>query len=189
VQEKTAKYLTLHSFSANSARMSELSNKIKALRGDLSAEEAGQKAGVSRESFYRIERGGSVKFETLRAIAKAFELPEADWLELVAAWLRSEIGEDANKLWIEPKDGHSRLREGEDSQVARAMMLFTQLNPADRSEITKAMERPEVRGCLPAINSVWEKFNSSALDRARRGVVSAAKKRAGVGDAPAKDSQ
>ncbi len=141
--------------------MSELSNKVKALRGKMSAEEAGQKCGLSRESFYRVERGGSVKFESLRDIATGLHATESDWLEMIVAWLKYQIGEDAQKLWIEPRVGGSKLSDGATNQVGRAMLLFTDLNPADRVEITKAMERPEVRACLPAINSVWEKFDPS----------------------------
>jgi transcriptional regulator with XRE-family HTH domain len=141
--------------------MSELSNKIKAIRGQLNADEAGSKCGLSRESFYRIERGGSVKFQTLQAIATGFGLPESDWLNLLGSWLKHEAGVDAAKLFIEPREqAVSSLNDAESSQVGRAMMLFTDLNPHDRAEVLKAMQRPEVRACLPAINSVWEKFSS-----------------------------
>jgi transcriptional regulator with XRE-family HTH domain len=83
--------------------MSELSNKIKLLRGDRSAEDIAKEVGVSRESFYRIERGGSVKLSTLKQIATALRVPESDWLELLVAWLKSEAGPDARKLWLEPR--------------------------------------------------------------------------------------
>jgi hypothetical protein len=142
--------------------MSELSNKIKAIRGVLSAEEAGVKCGLSRESFYRVERGGSVKIETLRDIAKGFHISENEWLDLLVAWLKHEAGADAEMLFIESKRGGSKLHDHESSQVQRAMSLFTNLNPTDRAEITKAMQRTEVRACLPAINSVWEKFTPSS---------------------------
>ena len=137
--------------------MSELSNKIRSLRGKLSAEEAADKCKLSRESFYRMERGGSVKLATLKQIAQGFEVPETEWLELLTAWIRTEVGLDAGKLWIEPKRlGTSALRESEESTVARAMMLYQALNPSERAEIDKAMERKPVRDCLPAINRVWE---------------------------------
>ena len=143
--------------------MGELSNKIKAIRGALSADVAAKRCGLSRESFYRIERGGSVKYETLKQISVGFGLSQTDWLELLVAWLKTEAGEDESKLWIERKESSpSTLRDGEDSQVARAMMLFKGLNANDRKEITNAMRRAEVRGCLPAINRVWEKFEPSS---------------------------
>jgi transcriptional regulator with XRE-family HTH domain len=140
--------------------MSELSNKIKLLRGDRSAEDIAKEVGVSRESFSRIERGGSVKLSTLKQIATALRVPESDWLELLVAWLKSEAGPDARKLWLEPRETTpSVLRDKGDNEAGRAMMLFNSLNPAERQEIMKAMERPEVRRCLPAINRVWEKFD------------------------------
>ncbi len=137
--------------------MSELSNKIKSLRGTLSAEDAGEKCGLSRESFYRMERGGTVKIDTLRDIAKGFKLSEDEWLDLLAAWLKMQAGDDGLKLFIERK-GHSTKSKGSDSEIATAMTLFTNLTPDERQEILNAMRRPEVRACLPAINSVWDKL-------------------------------
>lgn len=141
--------------------MSELANKIRNLRGDLSAEEAGKKCGVSRESFYRFERGGTTRLSTLRAIADGFGLNETQWTDLLVSWLKLEAGEDVDRVWIEPREGSSALHDQDSSHVGRAAMLFERLNPADRDEIFKAMQRPEVRGCLPAINAVWEKFEAS----------------------------
>jgi DNA-binding XRE family transcriptional regulator len=140
--------------------MSKLSNKIKGIRGQLSAEDAGTKCGISRESFYRIERGGFVKLETVRDIATGFQLDDSAWLDLLVAWLKHEAGTDAHSLFIEKKEqSASVLQDNESSAVARAMMLFEALNPHDREQIAKSMQRPEVRGCLPAINRVWEKFH------------------------------
>lgn len=140
--------------------MSELSNKIKSIRGSMSAEDAGVKCGLSRESFYRIERGGTVRIDTLRDIAKGFGLEEDQWLELLVAWLKMQAGNDSYKLFIESKSpGELQDR---DNQVSLAMSLFINLTPDDRQEIINAMKRPEVRACLPAINSVWEKLKPSS---------------------------
>ena len=142
------------------ANESELSAKFKSIRGELSAEQVAAKANLSRESVYRIERGVSVKLETLRQIALALKLTEADWLELLSAWIRSELGLEASKLWIEPRDSSvSKLKEAGEDQVAMAMVYFRQLNSRDRDEVLKAMQRPEVRACLHSINRVWEKFD------------------------------
>jgi transcriptional regulator with XRE-family HTH domain len=174
--------------------MSELSNKIRALRGELSAEEAADKCQLSRESFYRVERGGSVKLATLKQIAKGFKLPEAEWLELLTAWLRTEAATDADKLWIEPKSQKvSRLRDREESTMARALMLFQQLNPSERQEIEKAMERKAVRDCLPAINRVWdifqkEKSSSASMTEPQKRILAIVKGGpTGSGDVPPKE--
>lgn len=143
--------------------MSELANKIKLLRGDLSAEDAAKKCGISRESFYRIERGGTVKLDTLRQMAAGFEMKGADWIGLLVAWLRNETGPDERFVYIEPKSrNRSELTDRENSQIELAMTLFKALPPADRKEIIHAMERPEVRACLPAINQTWEKLSPPA---------------------------
>jgi hypothetical protein len=139
--------------------MSELSTKVKKLRGDKSPVEAAEMCDLSRESFYRIERGGSVKLETLRSIAKGFKLSEPDWLDLLASWLRHEAGPDEVKLWIESKQGESQLNDSESDEIGKAMILFKGLNHIDRKEVLKAMDRKEVRDCLPSINNCWEKFS------------------------------
>lgn len=143
--------------------MSDLSVKLVNLKGRRKTTEILSHSGISRETFRKIERGASVKLSTLKEIATSLGADEHDWLELLVAWLKHEAGTDALKLWIETKEP-SIVREAEENQLSRAMMLFEQLNHADRMEITKAMERPEVRSCLPAINRVWEKlkqpFNS-----------------------------
>jgi len=142
--------------------MSELSNKIQSILGDMKAVAAGKLCDLSRESFYRIERGESVGYETLLKIKKGFKLNQNDWLELLVAWLKQEAGADAPYLIIQAREvSPSMLRDNEASQVAKAMMLFTDLNLADRQEVTHAMQRPEVRACLPAINSLYEKLGTS----------------------------
>lgn len=139
--------------------MSELSAKIEGLKGELTTQEVISLAKVSRETFRKIERGESVKLSTLRAIARALKASESAWLDLLVAWLKKEAGDEKNKIWIEPREkDFATVHDDVTSQSARALMLFGDLNAAERAEIIKAMERPEVRGCLPAINRVWEKF-------------------------------
>lgn len=143
--------------------MSELSAKLAGLKSGRKTTEVLEFVKVSRQTFRRIERGESVKLSTLKAIATAFKVTDTEWLDLLVAWLKTEAGYDARKLWIEPKDSSvSALRDIDAGQVARATMLFSELTHADRIEITKAMQRSEVRACLPAINRVWEKFAKTA---------------------------
>lgn len=146
-------------------RMSELSAKITALKGSRKTSDLLAGTEISRGSFRALELGKSVKLSTLREIAALLGADEAQWIDLLVAWLKHEAGGDEEKLWIEPKAASTSVLHGvEESQVARAMMLFKNLNAADRMEITKAMKRAEVRACLPAINSVWEKFGPSESD-------------------------
>ena len=118
-----------------------------------------ERTGLSLRTINYLELGQPVKLGTLRKLAEACGVKNAEWLDLIVSWLRQEAGDDSQSVWIEPKDTTSALKDGEESQVAKAMQLFSQLNPHDRQEIIRAMERPEVRACLPSINRVWEKFD------------------------------
>lgn len=146
--------------------MSELSAKLATLKRARKTKEIIAAAGVSRQTFRKIELGESVKLSTLKEIALALGVTSdsPEWLELVVAWIKTEVGHDSRKLWIEARDSNV-LRESGESDTARAMMLFSELTAADRVEIIKAMQRPEVRACLPAINSVWEKLDPNSPSR------------------------
>lgn len=137
--------------------MSELSNKLAALKGKHTTAEIVEKLGISRETFRRIERGDSVKLSTLKEIANVLGVKDEDWIELIIAWIKLEIGQDAQKMWIEPKEQKaSKLHDAQESAQAKAMMLFNQLNSEDRHQIILAMERPEIRRSLPALNKLYD---------------------------------
>jgi transcriptional regulator with XRE-family HTH domain len=142
--------------------MSQLSGRLAALKGSQKTSDIIAKANVSRETFRKIERGEAVKLSTLRQIAKALHVSEEEWLDLLIAWIQTEVGKDSHYLWIETKEsGHSRLHDATADQTAKAMMLFQELNHTDRLEIIKAMQRPEVMACIRGINGVWEKFDDA----------------------------
>jgi len=145
-------FLTMQLFLVISCPVSELSSKLAVLKGSKRTTE------VSYETFRKIERGQSVKLKTLRRIADALNVTDAEWLDMVVAWLKTEAGRDAQKLSIRPREGHSALHDAAVDKLARATDLFQQLNSQDAEEIIKAMQRPEVRACLVAINQVWEKM-------------------------------
>lgn len=138
--------------------MSELSARIADLKGTRPTSEIISAAKVSRQTFRKIELGESVKLSTLRQIADAIGANEQQWAELLAAWLSAEAGGESRLLWIHPRG--EAFSESKDSPAARALMLFEQLNAADRQHVLKTMQRKEVLACLPAINRVWEKFSN-----------------------------
>lgn len=140
--------------------MSELSARLSQIKGQRQTKEIIESAGISRETFRRIERGETVKRETLREISNALGATREQWLDLLAAWLMIEAGQDAPSIWIEPK-ASGELKDATRNQTALATMLFQQLNAEERQQVMKAMQRKEVLSCLPAINQVWEKFNES----------------------------
>ena len=162
--------------------MSDLSAKIAVLKGKRKTSHVVQGADVSRATFRKIELGQSIKLSTLREIARALGVTDEspEWLELVVAWIKTEVGLDAHRLWIEPRDTQpSALRDVPASDTAKAMMLFTELNSADRIEITKAMQRPEVRACLPAINSVWDKLGEPSSEKVTKAAKTREEQQAG----------
>jgi DNA-binding XRE family transcriptional regulator len=141
----------------SSGLMSELSNKLRLLRGERSAEDAAKQVGLSRESFYRIERGGSVKLDTLRQIATGLKLSQSDWLELLIAWLKNEAGADKDHIWIESRNPpKSDVRDSAEAQLALLVQRFNELNPEERRQILLVMERPEARRALAALNKLYD---------------------------------
>ena len=110
--------------------------------------------------------GESVKLSSLRKIAKACNLSEPDYLRLVIAWIRLEIGDkDFRRLSIQIapnlKDA-SVLKEQNDAEVLR---LFHLLADSDQNQIVKAMQRNKVLNCLPSINSMWDKHDDEIMSQ------------------------
>jgi hypothetical protein len=158
LQQKIAIFFDHTIISGISGAVSELSAKIEELRGRMSISDFIRKASVSRETYRKIQIGKPVKLSTIQQVSKAFNLNKAHWHDIMVAWLKTEIGPDeAQHLWIERKAG-SKLQEGKPDESARVMMLFSGLTHNERQEIIKAMERKEVRNCLPAINRSWEQL-------------------------------
>jgi DNA-binding Xre family transcriptional regulator len=136
--------------------MSELSAKLAALKGEQTTSEIIQKAGLSRETFRKMERGEGVKLTTLRQIFEALDCEESEWVDLLIAWIQTEIGPESARIWIHSREP-SALKEGKPDIAAQAMAVFQKLNAVDRDQVLKTMQRREVLNCLPAINQVWEK--------------------------------
>lgn len=124
--------------------------------------EAADKCGVARETIRKLRTGGTTKLSTLQSICAVMGTSREDWVEIVMAWTLQELGTEATHLRIESRGADtSQLREGPASLESQAIALFHELNADDRIEIIKAMQRPEVRRCLEAINDVWERLEPS----------------------------
>ncbi|HEU5123927.1 MAG TPA: hypothetical protein VFW05_07675 [Verrucomicrobiae bacterium] len=139
--------------------MSELSAKLSDFKGQRKTSDIIAAAGISRETFRKIERGQPTRLDTLRQISQAMKLSEDQWMELMIAWIKSQLGDQSSKLEIRPLSESSVLKNRARNPVDDVMMLFTNLNAAERIDIIKAMQRKEVRACLPGINRIWEKFS------------------------------
>lgn len=114
-------------------------------------------SGISRESLSRLERGDFTKWSTVKKIAAGLGATQKQHLEILAAWVKLEVGEDSRKLIIEPKsEDPMSLSDKSASITAKAMTLFNELTPANQEQIIKTMERKPVLECLPPINKFWD---------------------------------
>lgn len=124
-------------------------------RAQLTQEQlANRSKGVARTTVSAIELGVSVKLDTVRLLADALELNEADWTTLLIDWLRLELGAEFQKLDIRLRDSEE-LREA-DTPGSRLQRLLLDLSPRTQAEILKAIEHPEVRAAIPALNRIAE---------------------------------
>lgn len=142
--------------------MSELSNLIRTARINLNLtpDDAAHKCGVSRETFYRLDRGQLIRFSFLRKVIDGLKLPDQQKLEIIAAYLRDHIGpEMTEKLWIEPKNSSPKFKETEsENQAAKAATTFARLNPSERAVILKAMASPHIIQAIAGIVTAFDKL-------------------------------
>lgn len=138
-----------------------LAEHIKSLRGNRNYVQFAKDTGSNRQTLKDIEDGKSVLIETVKQIADACGVDSGQWLSILIAWIRLQIGdEEFAKLDIRPAISGSP--DSKESQPApndfgRVLeFLFRQLHSHEQVEIFKAITRPAVRECLPAINSIFE---------------------------------
>jgi transcriptional regulator with XRE-family HTH domain len=135
--------------------MNDLSVKIRKLRGKLSQREMAEKCGVSLKTIVNLEHGDSVKLNTLNDIANSQNIKNDTWLELVAAWIKNTIGEDATRILIEPKYQNESLHD-KDSEVMQLNFLIRDLHAEDRNQLLLLLKRPEIRRVIPALNKLYD---------------------------------
>ncbi|MGN6556335.1 MAG: helix-turn-helix domain-containing protein [Verrucomicrobiota bacterium] len=135
--------------------MKDLSVVIRKLRGDLSQAQMAEKCGVSPRTITNLENGASVKLDTLHVIRKACQIKDPEWLELLAAWAKAEIGMDSARLWIEPITGDKKMND-QPKDVSKLEMLIHDLNAEERRQLLLLLQRPEIRRVLPALNRLYD---------------------------------
>src|SRR6266699_5035017 len=135
--------------------MSELSVKIANLKRKQTTRAVIGKAGISRETFRRIERGDSVKLNTLKQIVEALGGNKSDWLETLVAWIKGELGDDVDKFDIQ-LNGDDILKSQAQSKQVHLNKLFEKLPQEQRLQVIKILQRPEILRCLPSLNALYE---------------------------------
>ena len=140
--------------------MKDLSVLISGLLKPYNDTGAAAKCGVSRETIRKLRTGESTKLSTLKSICQAIGTPTEEWVAIVIAWVRQELGDEAESVYIESKaPNNSSLRDGAQSIESQAIKLFHDLTDVERDEIIKTMQRPGVIECVKAINRVWERLS------------------------------
>jgi transcriptional regulator with XRE-family HTH domain len=126
-----------------------LGAKRRFLRGKRRANEIAGRTGLSRESVYRIERGDSVKLGTVKELAGALEATRAEKLDLLIAWTKQTLGDDAQDLLIEAraseKTAHCSLFEHHSAQVTS---LLERLTETQIEHLILALQSREILQCV-----------------------------------------
>ena len=141
--------------------MSELSNKVRAIRNDRSQAEFARASGLSLRTICKLEAGELVRLETIQQIARAAELSEPERLDLVVCWLKLAASEDVHKLIIEVKDQPAAIRDA-DHFPAKIQMLISDTPKKFQEQVYLALQRPEVLRCLPTLNDLYDSLKKSA---------------------------
>jgi|GEM_PF-1359214 len=130
-------------------KMNILAEKIINMRGAKTQPEFAKQTNLSLRTICKLERGDSVKLSTLQQIRDRLLLDRSQWIELLTAWIQSEVGSDDFSLVLKRSSTES----------PEFVLLFNSLSQENQKNIKKALQRPEVLACLGPINKVWEKFD------------------------------
>ena len=141
--------------------VSELSVLLSLFKGHRTTQEIVDGAALSRETFRKLQRGQGVKLSTLRDIATYLKLTRSQWLALVVAWIKLEVGEaEAKYLQIIVNETAGVPRE-----VRQLQELALQLPPAELQQVILAISRPEVRLACIGLNRVYEELGKRKVTR------------------------
>lgn len=140
--------------------MSELGNKLKLLRGDASMEEVAARAGVNLRTYWRAEHGVPVKIETLDRISRALPATSEQWVALLMAWIRDQIGESNwDLLQVNPRAAGPRMAdENTSKKIARRLI---KLPLEDQAAVMKAVDRPELLQVIRAYNALSDEIRAN----------------------------
>lgn len=136
--------------------MSELGNKIRSLRKNLSQPEFADKVGLSLRTICKLEAGEPATLRTVQQIARSFRLTETERLELIIAWLKMELRDDFHRLSIEIKDGAPAALKEEDQLAGRIQLLINDVPRKHQEQIYHALKRPEILRCLQTLNELYD---------------------------------
>lgn len=143
------------------ALMKELGNKLKALRGRLSIEQAASATGRSRETIRKLETGLNISLKSLKKIAKGYKAEPEDEDDLVCTWLRGHAGDHAKRLRIEPLSAkRSRLADVARDKTSAMIEAFSGLTTKEQDALLLAAQRPEVLRSVRHLHQLYDAARS-----------------------------
>jgi transcriptional regulator with XRE-family HTH domain len=149
--------------------MSELGNRIKDLRGDISQSAFAEKTGLSLRTISKIEAGEPVRLDTIQQIARSLRLSKTERQQLLISWVRLELGAEVQYLVIEPK-GNADILQDAMSLPAKIQALVTEVPSNLQEELLRSLHHPEILRCLKPLNDlvdqITQKTNFDQPDKA-----------------------
>lgn len=139
--------------------MSELGNKCRWLRGELSQAEFAKKVGISHRTVTKIEGGVKPKRANILRIAEKLRLPPDERLEMLVLWLKSEVGRDFDLINPQPRLAPPRNKSTALHRLTRAAAHLT---AAQQDCLAEACARPLVLSSLAALLELHRKVESKA---------------------------
>lgn len=137
--------------------MATLAERITELRGTRNYVEFAEFTSVNRQTLRDVESGSPPRIDTLREIAKACQLGEDEWVELLVLWIRSTIGEDEfRKLDVRPSHASLSGKKRQDITALLAV-LFDNLTIGQKLLLLKALAQPEILSCVFEITKLYER--------------------------------
>lgn len=141
--------------------MSELGNRVRSLRADVSQMQFAARTGLSLRTICKLEAGESVRLTTVRQVAQSLNLSEMERLELIVLWLKLELGDDFRKLNVELKDGSAVLRESDDL-LGKVQVLLHDIPQKHQEQVYLAVQRPEVLRCVQSLNDLYDSVKATS---------------------------
>lgn len=141
--------------------MSELADAIKRIRGDIPQQEFAKLADIGFRTLCKIELDEDiVKLSTILRIAEKRRLKKPEMLDLIRAWIRTQLGDIANDLIIDVKEPVA-LRDKEPPVTVRLMGKLSNLPSRHQQELLKAVDRPEVLNGVHTLNEMYERLRDA----------------------------
>jgi hypothetical protein len=139
-----------------------LSEAMIRMRGTRTQSEIAHSCQVGLRTIAGIEGGESVALKSLRRIAKGCQVEVQEWVFLLVAWIRHQIGEeDSVKLDIR---NVNNVGQPIILSLAEAKFLaqYRFLSDKEQQALGSALQRREIRSCMCLIQSCLEGRQPSA---------------------------